>query len=211
MHIGSVDCLVDSGTTHTILKYKDYFINITPKVTSLTTISGPSTLVEGFGKAQFMLSNGSVLTINEALYCPSSGRNLLSFKDIRENKFHLETARENGIEYLYITSTQYDQKRILEKLRCLSNGLYLTTIQKIESNLIIRRAPVDEGTFMLWHDRLGHPGQNTMLRTMNASHGHPLGGKNFVINPKSLCQTCSIGKTHLKPLHVYIYKSGFPS
>ncbi|KAJ9558226.1 hypothetical protein OSB04_012840 [Centaurea solstitialis] len=55
---------------------------------------------------------------------------------------------------------------------------------------------------MLWHDRLGHPGQNTMLRTMNASHGHPLGGKNFVINPKSLCQACSIGKTHLKPLHV---------
>ena len=55
---------------------------------------------------------------------------------------------------------------------------------------------------MLWHDRLGHPGQNTMLRTMNASHGHPLGGKNFVINPKSLCQACSIGKTHLKPIHV---------
>ena len=55
---------------------------------------------------------------------------------------------------------------------------------------------------MLWYDRLGHSGQNTMLRTMNASHGHPLGGKNFVINPKSLCQACSIGKTHLKPLHV---------
>ena len=51
MHIGSVDCLVDSGTTHNILKHKDYFINITPKVTSLTTISGPLTLVAGFGKA----------------------------------------------------------------------------------------------------------------------------------------------------------------
>ena len=107
---------------------------------------------------------------------------MLSYKDIRENKFRIETARENGIKYLYITSTQYDQKRILEKLRCLSNGLYLTTIQKIESNLIIRRAPVDEGIFMLWLDRLGHPGQNTMLRTMNASYGHPLCGNNFVIN-----------------------------
>ncbi|KAJ9540031.1 hypothetical protein OSB04_026537 [Centaurea solstitialis] len=202
MHCGAVDCLVDSGSTHTILKNKCYFINFTPKVTSLSTISGTSTLVEGFGKAQFMLSNGTVLTISEALYSPKSRRTLVCFKDIRENKFHIETATENGIEYLYITSNQYDQKRILEKLRCLSSGLYVTTIQNIESNLIIRRTPIDESTYMLWHDRLGHPGQNTMLRTMNASHGHPLGGKNFVINPKSLCQACSIGKTHLKPLHV---------
>ncbi|KAJ9555653.1 hypothetical protein OSB04_010267 [Centaurea solstitialis] len=149
-----------------------------------------------------MLSNGTVLTISEALYSPKSRRTLVCFKDIRENKFHIETATENGIEYLYITSNQYDQKRILEKLRCLSSGLYVTTIQNIESNLIISRTPIDESTYMLWHDRLGHPGQNTMLRTMNASHGHPLGGKNFVINPKSLCQACSIGKTHLKPLHV---------
>ncbi|KAL4564637.1 hypothetical protein LXL04_028704 [Taraxacum kok-saghyz] len=124
------------------------------------------------------------------------------FKAIRENKFHLETARENDIEYLDITSTQYDQKRILEKLRFLSNGLYLTMIQMIKSNLIILRAPIDEETYMLWHDRLGHQCQNTMLRAMNASHGHPLRGKNFVINLKSLCQACSIRKTHLKPLHV---------
>lgn len=185
-----VDCLVDSGTTHTILKYNDCFINITPKVNSLTTISGPSTLVSGL--AQFLLSNGTVLTINEALYCPNSNQNLLSFKNIRKNMFHLETTRENGIEYIYITSTQYDQKRILNKFRCLSNGLYLTTIQKTKINLIIRQAPVDEGTYMLWHDWLGHPGQDIMIRTMNVSHGNPLGGKNFMINPKSLCQACSI-------------------
>ena len=89
IHCGAVDCLVDSGTTHTILKNKCYFINFTPNVTSLTTISGPSTLVEGFGKAQ-------------------TSWTLLSFKDIRENKFHIETARENGIEYQYIASNQYD-------------------------------------------------------------------------------------------------------
>ncbi|KAJ9557651.1 hypothetical protein OSB04_012265 [Centaurea solstitialis] len=42
-----------------------------------------------------------------------------------------------SIEYLYITSNKYDQKRILEKLRGFSSGLYVTTIQNIESNLII--------------------------------------------------------------------------
>ena len=202
MTSGAVDCLADCGTTHTILKDKKYFINFTPKETSVTTISGPSTLIEGFGKAKFALSNGTPMTISEALYSPRSRRTLLSFKDIRENQYHIETAHENGVEFLYITSTQYGQKRILEKLRSLSSGLYVTTIQLIESNLIIRRAPIDESTYMLWHDRLGHPGQNTMIRTMNASHGHPLGGKNFVINPKNPCQACSIGKTNLKPIHV---------
>ena len=103
MHCGAVDCLVDSGSTHTILKNKCYFINFTPKVTSLSTISGTSTLVEGFGKAQFMLTNGTILTISEALYSPRSSRTLVCFKDIRENKFHIETATEYGIEYLYIT------------------------------------------------------------------------------------------------------------
>ncbi|KAK9947426.1 hypothetical protein M0R45_003052 [Rubus argutus] len=142
------------------------------------------------------------MTISEALYSPRSSRTLLSFKDIRENEYHVETAHENGVDYLYMTSTKYGQKRILEKLRCLSSGLYVTTIHLVENNLIIRRAPIDESTYMLWHDRLGHPGRNTMLRTMNASHGHPLGGKNFVINPKSPCQACSIGKTNLKPIHV---------
>lgn len=100
MYFGFVDFLLYSGITHTILKYKDYFINITPKVTSLKTRLGQSTLIECFSKAQFMLSNGTPLTIYETLYCRSSIRNLLSYKDIQENKFHIETAREKGIKYL---------------------------------------------------------------------------------------------------------------
>ena len=80
--------------------------------------------------------------------------------------------------------------------------LYLTTIQNIECNFIICRAPIDEVTYMLWHDSWDTRVKNMMIRTMNASHGNPLGGKNFVINSKSLCQACLIGKIHLKPLHV---------
>ena len=43
----------------------------------------------------------------------------------------------------------------------------------IENNIIIRLAPIDKSIYILWRDRLGRPGHNTMLRTMNASHGHP--------------------------------------
>lgn len=40
-----------------------------------------------------------------------------------------------------------------------------------------------------------------MLKTTNA-HTYPLGGKNFVINRKSLCQAYSIRKTNLKLFHI---------
>ena len=101
MTSGEVDCLADSGTTHIILRDQNYFINFTPNVTSMTTISGPSTPIEGFGKAQFALSNGTPITISEALYTHRSCRTLLSFKDIRENEYHVETVPENGVDFLY--------------------------------------------------------------------------------------------------------------
>jgi hypothetical protein len=52
MICGEVDCLADSDITYTILRnQKKYFINFTPKVTSVTMILGQSSLIEGFGKA----------------------------------------------------------------------------------------------------------------------------------------------------------------
>ena len=107
MNSGEVDCLADSGTTHTILRYQKYFINFTPKVTSVTTILGPSTLIEGFGKAKFALSNGTSVTISEALYSPRSSCTLLSFKDIRANEYHVVTAHANDVDFLYMTSNTY--------------------------------------------------------------------------------------------------------
>ena len=81
-----------------------------------------------------MLSNGTILTIKEALYSPRSRITLLSFRDIRDNKYHLETTEDNGFEFLCITSYEYGQKHIHEKLERLSNGLYITTIRSIEAH-----------------------------------------------------------------------------
>jgi hypothetical protein len=32
---------------------------------------------------------------------------------------------------------------------------------------------LDSDTYWLWHDRLGHPGRDMMLRILKTSHGHP--------------------------------------
>ena len=101
------ECLVDSGTTHTILKCKEYFSQLSPAETHISTISGTNSLIEGSGRAYILLPEGTRLIITDALYSSKSTRNLLSFKDIRHNGYHLETMSENNIEYLQIILTKY--------------------------------------------------------------------------------------------------------
>ncbi|GAV86355.1 hypothetical protein CFOL_v3_29786, partial [Cephalotus follicularis] len=101
------------------------------------TISGTTELIEGSGMTSFVLSNRTQMRITYALYSTKSRRNLLSFKDIRLNGYHIETTNENGKEYLYITGNASGRKQILEKLFGLSFGLYIMKITAIESHNVV--------------------------------------------------------------------------
>ena len=96
-------CLVDCATTHTILRDKRYFLELTLIKENVSTISGTINLVEGFGRANIMLPNGIRVHINDVLYSRKSRRNLLNFKNIRRNEYHIETMNEDNIKYFYIT------------------------------------------------------------------------------------------------------------
>ena len=63
-----------------------------------------------------MLSNGIRLHINDALYSSKFTRNLLSFKDICNNGYHIETMNEDSKKCLYITFIVFGKKLIMEKL-----------------------------------------------------------------------------------------------
>ncbi|GAV88860.1 hypothetical protein CFOL_v3_32281, partial [Cephalotus follicularis] len=95
-------CIADNTTTHTILQSEKYFSHLIIAKANIGTISGISNLIEGSEMARFVLSNGTQMRIIDALYSPKSRKNLLSFKDIRRNGYHIETTNENGKEYLYI-------------------------------------------------------------------------------------------------------------
>lgn len=107
-------------------------------------------------------------------------------KDICANGYHLETHCENGNEYLCITSNDCGRKRILEQLMCRSSGLYLTIIRIIESNNVFQDNLLDSDTYRLWHDRLGHPGRDMMIRILKTSHGHPFYRANRSKNRKMI-------------------------
>ena len=109
-------CLVDSATTHTILKDTKYFSYLLMQEANVSTISGSTNLIEGSGRATLLLDGGTQLYIDDALYYSESQRNLLSFKDIRRNGYHVETTNEENVEYLYITCKISDKKMHIRKI-----------------------------------------------------------------------------------------------
>ena len=90
-------CLVDCSTTHTILHDKKYFSNLTLVPFNVQTISSLVDLIKGSERATIVLPDGTKFQIDDALYSNKSNRNLLSFKDIRQNGYHIETMNHNGM------------------------------------------------------------------------------------------------------------------
>ena len=126
-------CLLDSSTTHSILKDKNYFFIMTLRKANVHIISGLVEMINGSGNATIMLPIGTTLHIEDALLSTKTKRNLLSFKDVRHNGYHLETINENDIDYLCIISYKMDIKTNHGKIKASISGLYCVPIRTIES------------------------------------------------------------------------------
>ena len=67
------------------------------------------------------MSSGDMCLLDDALYCKKSHRNSLNFKVIRQNDYHVETANEGKVEYIYITTINAEKKTVHEKMFALSS------------------------------------------------------------------------------------------
>ena len=103
-------------------------------------------MIEGFGRAIVILPKRTKLIINNAMFSPKSKRNLLSFKDIRENGYHIQSMDEINLEYLGITKYVSGQTCVIEKFHALSSGLYWTKISAIEAHLLVNKKFTDSNT-----------------------------------------------------------------
>ena len=186
-------CIVDCATTHTILQSQKYFSQLTKTNSHVWTVSGTSNIIEGFGKASFILPNKTLIHIQEALYSSKSTRNLLSCKDIRLNGCHVETTNENEKEYLLMTSNIVDNKKVLEKFHLVSSKLSVTRIRVIESHSVNIPKVTDPNLLSLWHERLGHLGISMMPRIIENSTGHLLKNQKFISKDELPCSACSLG------------------
>ena len=137
--------------------------------------------------------------INDALYSSKSTKNLLSFKDIRRNGYHIETMNEGITECVYITSIVFGKKLIVEKLSAFSYELYPTNIKSIESYFVVNQKFNNPKTFVLWHEKLGHSRSLMIWRIIKHSHGHPLTNQKILLPNECLCVVCLQGKLIVIP------------
>ena len=107
---------------------------------------------------QLFLPNGTILHINDALLSTRQKKNLLNFRDVRQNEYHLETINVNNKACHYITYYKMRIRIIHEKLEASNLGLYCVLIRVIESYAIMSWRLVNPDKFGLWHDCLCHPG-----------------------------------------------------
>ena len=103
-------CILDSGTTHTILKHKKYFSNLKSTNVIINTILGLAYLIEGHEKANFALPNGTKLFINDILFSLKSKRNLLSFNDMYLHGYEIKSLTEGNMKYMNITFDESGKK-----------------------------------------------------------------------------------------------------
>ena len=197
-------CLAYSATTHSILQQKKYFSQLTLAPSNVTTISSPVNLIEGSGRATIILPGGTIFHLQDALYSTQSKCNLLSFKDIRWNGYHLETMSDETTEFLLITATHDGKKCILEKLRSLECGLYLTTINTVESYAILNPKFSNSTPIVLWHERLGHPGTSMLRRILHQSNGHSLTIGRISSHTDYNCLACTQGKFITRPFSLKV-------
>ena len=105
-------CLADYATTHTILCDKKHFSNISLVKSNVNTILGLVDLIQGFERTTIILPSGTKIHINDALYYAKSKQNLLSFKDIPQNGYHIETMNDDSNKYLLISLVILGKKHI---------------------------------------------------------------------------------------------------
>jgi hypothetical protein len=89
-------------------------------------------------------------------------------QDIRKNGYHIEIMCEGNVEYLNITKISSGTKYVLEKLSELPSGLYFTSLKENESYTVVEEKFTNHSNFIIWHDRLGHPGSVMMRKIINS-------------------------------------------
>jgi hypothetical protein len=152
------------------------------------TIAGRDAMVVGSGRASITLPMGTQITIEDTLLCLDSTCTLLSYRDIQNNGFHIETHNENNEEFLLITK---------------DSGLYYTYIKPI-LHVVYKVIFQNVNAFQTWRDRLNHPGIWMMQKIISNFNDHDLHTAKFPQPSYFICTACATVKLNLKPSNLKI-------
>jgi len=194
------NCLLDSGTTNTILKSRDFFETLKFGKIAMNTIASAFT-AEGQGRAVIQLGCGRLLVIEDAIYQPTASRNLLAMKDLRKNDLHTATADP---DLIHILTEAGDFNTIIDTYHGIGNGLYPVAIKpacRMETHEVEKST---EGVFDLWHARVGHPSDTTMRAMVGNVKDFPITSRDFSRKHAKVCEPCATGKFKRAPFKTVV-------
>jgi hypothetical protein len=191
-------CLVDSWTTNSILRETKYFQTLTRRSGNVLTIAGRNAMIVGSGRATITFSNGTQVTIEDALLYPNSTHTLISFRDIRKNRFHVCTHEDNKEEFFLITNSFGYGHDVLERIPSTPSGLYYTYIKPVPY-VVYKVILQNVDTFSTQHSHLSHPGIGMMWKIIENCTGHDLKDAKFPKSNDFVCTSCAMEKLILRP------------
>ncbi|KAG8492176.1 hypothetical protein CXB51_009599 [Gossypium anomalum] len=179
--------------------------HITPDVTNLLTVSpytGTDQVSMGNGEHvsiahvgfSSMLAGSRVLHLKNVLYVPTVCKNLLSVGQFaRDNSVYFEF-------HPYMCFMKDIQTGMILLVAHMHKGLYRFDVSQdgsskmvLPNSMSVYQAQISS-TPLLWHKRLGHPCNNTLVRVLkncNVSFQHN--------GLPSVCAACQLGKSHRLP------------
>jgi hypothetical protein len=87
----------------------------------------------------------------------------------------------------------------MEKLSALSSGLYYIYISTIKAHTTVNQKFTNNDKFLIWHDRLSHPGYIMMRKIIENSWGHQLMSREIIQSNKFSCSSYSQVKLIIRP------------
>jgi hypothetical protein len=162
------------------------------------TINGCDATIVGSGRATITFSNGTQVTIEDALLYPDSTHTLIRFRDIRKSGLHICTHENNKEEFLLITKSSGYGHEVIERITSTLSGLYYTYI-KLVSHVAYKVIFHNVDTFTTWHSLLGHLGIGMVRKIIENCTGHDLKDAKFLKSNNFLCTSCAMGKLILRP------------
>ena len=196
--------LLDSGSTHTILRDPQYFEfsrhdSDTPswQTCKLSTVAKKRKMTFREGRARVKLPRGATLICPNAMFAPEAQRSLISFRDLQAHGIHALTVIMDGEEILKLMQGG----TCLATACCRASGLYEIPISSLTAghqDHLAYSVTIPEKA-KLWHWRMGHPGVTMFRRMIPVLTGHEVCLSDA--NKLGVCEACAKGKLILKPSH----------
>jgi hypothetical protein len=173
------------------LERQKYFHTLTRRFGNILTIAGRDATIVGSGQATITLTNGTQVTIEDALLYLDYTRTLISFRDIWKSGLHVCTHEDNKEEFLLITKSSGYSHEVLERIPSTLSGLYYTYIKPV-SYVTYKVIFQNVDTSSTWHSRLGHPGIGITRKIIGNYTGHDLKDAKFPKSDDFVCTSCAM-------------------